>query len=360
MSTKVQRWIDLLAALLGHRMPVTFAELAKDVPAYLDDGSVAAGNPSATLKRMFERDKLELREMGVPIESVGEEGSDESAYRIRTKEFYLPYLGVVSARGVVTPPTVDRYGYRSLQMLAFSPDELEAIGEGVRRVVQLGDRVLADEARSAVRKLAFDLPLGATDGTGDTLLAPPRHGADPRTLALLGDALFRRKRVTFTYHTMHSGTTAERTGEPYGLFFVSGHWYLAARDVEKDALRNFRVSRVRGLRVNTSRALSADYEIPASFSLREHAASRQAWEIGDGDAFEAVVEFTGDTGAVRAAAALGEPDASAPSLRRFTVRRADSFARWILSLAGEARPLAPASLVEEYESLVARTRAVYA
>jgi predicted DNA-binding transcriptional regulator YafY len=159
---------------------------------------------------------------------------------------------------------------------------------------------------------------------------------------------------------MNRDATETREAEPYGLFFSSGHWYLAARDVEKDALRNFRVSRVRGLRVNTSRALSADYEIPASFSLREHAASRQAWEIGDGDAFEAVVEFTGDTGAVRAAAALGEPDASAPSLRRFTVRRADSFARWILSLAGEARPLAPASLVEEYESLVARTRAVYA
>jgi predicted DNA-binding transcriptional regulator YafY len=360
MSTKVQRWIDLLAALLGHRMPVTFAELAKDIPAYLEDGSVAAGNPSPTLKRMFERDKLELRDMGVPIESVGEEGSDESAYRIRTKEFYLPYLGVVSARGVVSPPSVDRYGYRSLETLAFSSDELEAIVDGVRRVVQVGDPVLAEEARSAVRKLAFDLPLGATDGSADALLAPPRRYADPRALASLGDALFRRKRVAFTYHTMHSGITAERSTEPYGLFFVSGHWYLAARDVEKDALRNFRVSRIEGLRVNSSRALTPDYEIPATFSLREHAASRQAWEIGDGDAFEAVVEFTGDTGVARAAAALGESDASAPSLRRFTVRRPDSFARWILSLAGDARPLAPASLVDEYASLVERTRGVYA
>jgi proteasome accessory factor B len=359
MSAKVQRWIDLLAALLGHRMPVTFAELAKDVPAYLEDGSVAAGNPSPTLKRMFERDKLELRDMGVPIESIGEEGSDESAYRIRTKEFYLPYLGVVSARGVLSPPSVDRYGYRSLETLAFSSDELEAICEGVRRVVQVGDPVLVEEARSAVRKLAFDLPLGATDGSADALLAPPRRRADPRALASLGDALFRRKRVEFTYHTMHSGTTAARAAEPYGLFFVSGHWYLAARDVEKDALRNFRVSRIEALRVNTSRALTPDYEIPPTFSLREHAASRQAWEMGDGDAFEAVVEFIGDTGAARAAAALGQADASSPLLRRFTVRRADSFARWILSLAGDARPLSPASLVDEYESLIERARAVY-
>ena len=107
MSTpKIQRWIDLLAALLGHRLPATFSELARDVPAYLADGSVSADSPSASLKRMFERDKLELREQGVPIESIGEDGSEESAYQLRTKDFYLPYLGIVSARGIDRPATV--------------------------------------------------------------------------------------------------------------------------------------------------------------------------------------------------------------------------------------------------------------
>lgn len=359
-APKVQRWIDLLAALLGHRMPVTFEVLAKDVPAYLADGSVVAGNPSATLKRMFERDKVELRELGVPILSIGEEGSDESAYTLRTKDFYLPYLGIVSARGIERPTTVDRYGYRSLETLAFEPDELEAIVEGARRVLQVGDPVLAEEARNAVKKLAFDLPLGATDGPGDALLVPPRKRADPRVLATLGDALFRRKRVSFSYHTMGTGSSADRSAEPYGLFFVSGHWYLAARDVEKDALRNFRVSRIDALKVNGAKAGTADYEIPRSFSLREHAQSRQAWEIGDGDAFEAVVEFTGDTGAVVAAAALGRPDDSSASLRRFKVRRADSFARWLFSFAGDATPVSPAALVDEYASLVERTRTIYA
>lgn len=356
---KVQRWIDLLAALLGHRMPVTFEELARDVPAYLADGSVAAGNPSATLKRMFERDKVELRELGVPIESVGEEGSDESAYRLRTKEFYLPYLGIVSERGIERPTTVDRYGYRSLETLAFEPDELEAIVEGARRVAQAGDPVLAADARSAVRKLAFDLPLGATDGPGDALLVPPRPRADPRVLSTLGDALFRRKRVSFVYHTMGSGSSAARTAEPYGLFFVNGHWYLAARDVEKDALRNYRVSRVEALRVNGAHPGTLDYEIPASFSLKEHAGSRQAWELGDGDSFEAVVEFAGDSGAVAAAAALGRADDASTSLRRFEVRRPDSFARWLFSFAGDATPVSPAALVEEYARLVERTRAIY-
>jgi proteasome accessory factor B len=359
-APKVQRWIDLLAALLGHRMPVTFMELAKDVPAYLADGSAAAGSPSATLKRMFERDKLELLELGVPILSIGEEGSDESAYTLRSKDFYLPYLGIVAGRGIERPTTVDRYGYRALETLAFEPDELEAIVEGTRRVSQVGDPVLAEEARNAVRKLAFDLPLGAADGPGDAVLVPPRRRADTKVLATLGDALFRRKRVTFSYHTMGPDASANRSTEPYGLFFVSGHWYLAARDVEKDALRNFRVSRIAALKINSAKALTADYTIPRGFSLRQHAQSRQAWEIGDGDAFEAVVEFTGDSGAVLAAAALGRPDESSASLRRFKVRRADSFARWLFSFAGDATPVSPAALVEEYASLTERTRTVYA
>lgn len=177
---------------------------------------------------------------------------------------------------------------------------------------------------------------------------------------MLGDALFRRKRVTFTYHTIGSGTSAERAVEPYGLFFVSGHWYLAARDVAKDELRNFRVSRMRALAVNAARAGSADYEIPASFSLKAHAGSRQAWELGDGDSMDAVVEFTGESGAVAAAKALGQPDDGAASLRRFPVRRLDTFARWLFSFAGDATPVAPAALVEEYASLARRTRAVYA
>lgn len=358
-DSKVQRWIDLLAALLGHRMPVTFKQLARDMPAYLVDGSVAADEPSATLKRMFERDKAELLRFGIPIDSIGEEGSDESAYVLRTREFYLPYLAIVSERGIVRPTTVDHYGYRSLATLTFEPDELEVIVEGARRAAQAGDPVLADEARNAVRKLAFDLPLGATDGPGGAVIATPRQRAEPRVLATLGDALFRRKRVTFRYQAMGAAAGAERSVEPYGLFFVSGHWYLAARDVEKKALRNFRVSRVEAAAVNKSRAGTADYDIPADFSLREHAQSRQAWEIGDGDAFEATVEFSGVSGAVRAAAALGRADEANASRRRFQVRRADSFARWLFSFAGDATPIAPPTLVSEYAAIVRSTRAVY-
>ena len=361
-ETKVQRWIDLLAALLLNRAPVTFRELAKDVPAYLADGSVQAGRPSATVKRMFERDKDELLEQGVPIQTVGEKGDERAAYLIRAKDFYLPYLGVVSTRGVKHPAKVDRYGYHSLETLAFEPDELEAIAAGAQRAIHAGDPILAEHTRSALRKLAFDLPLGTTDGGAAELIVPPANRADPHTLASLGKALFHRKQTTFLYHSMGgmgAEQGAERRANPYGLFFLNGYWYLVAQDLEKHALRNFRVSRISRVYVNKAKPGTSDYQIPADFSLRDHARSRQAWEIGDGDVYDGIVEFTGNTGATVAAAALGQPVDSSPSRRRFQIRRTDSFARWLLSLAGEARPVEPPALVSEYATILQQTRTLY-
>lgn len=361
-NNKLHRWLDLLAALLARRAPATFVELAREIPGYLADGTVAENKPSDTLKRMFERDKLEMRELGIPILSIGDEGESETAYQLKRADFYLPYLAIMSDRGVQAPDKVDRYGYHSLATLAFEPDELEAIRDGAQRVIQAGDPALTDDVRNALRKLAFDLPLGATDGPPDAgaiIVSLPTRG-DSKTLVALGDALFARKLVSFAYHAMGAAQASERTVEPYGLFFLNGHWYLAARDPAKDAIRNFRVSRVMNAVVNAKRAGTADYDIPASFVLREHARSRQAWEIGDGEGFEAVVEFRGTTGAVMAAAALGKPQGDSASRRQFDVRRMDSFARWLLAFSGDAVPVAPASLVAEYAMLVDRTRALYA
>lgn len=358
-SKKTQRWLDLLAALLSHHYPVTFEELARDVPAYDMRGAEGDKKKLASVKRMFERDKVDLLEQGVPLISLSEPDEGEYKYQLRSKDFYLPYLGIATSRGLKVTPKVDAYGYRSLAKLGFEPDELEAVAEGARLVSQAGDPTLVDDVRSALRKLAFDLPLGATEGPDDSLIVHPRNRAEPSALVTLGDALFHRKRVSFQYHGMEARQETERTCEPYGLFFLSGHWYLAARDTAKDALRNFRVSRMANVQVNKKEAQSSDYTIPTSFSLREHARSREAWEIGDGDSYEAVVEFHGETGAAIAAAALGRADPSSPSFRHFHVRRTDSFARWLLTFAGEAKPISPSALLTEYAKLVQQTRALY-
>jgi predicted DNA-binding transcriptional regulator YafY len=140
---------------------------------------------------------------------------------------------------------------------------------------------------------------------------------------------------------------------------MGAHWYIVARDVEAAVVKNFRVNRIVSAKMNPAKSATSDYTIPASFNLREHARSRQAWELGEGDSIIAEVEVRGTSGATVAAAGLGHAVAGDDSRKTFTVRRPDVFARWCLSFAGEIVPVAPASIVAEYDRQRAETRALY-
>lgn len=364
---KVQRWVDIVASLLARRYPISFKELSKEVPAYMEydgDSSRYEAEPEVkkkdvAVKRGFERDKDELKAFGVHIESVSGQGAADFLYRLRTTEFYLPYLAFTSPRGVDHPERVNHHYYQSLATLAFDPDELLAVAHAAARARALGDPLLATEVDMAMRKLAFDLPLDAAAPDPTTSLAAPRAIADPATLATLGEALAIRRPVSFSYRTMGTDTVATREVEPYGLSFVGGHWYLVGRDLEKAAIRNFRVSRIAKPKMTGEPDDVPLYEIPKEFSLREHARSRHAWELGDGDATIVEVDFAGVSGAARAAAELGTPVAGDPSRRSFRVRRLDAFARWLLSFAGEARPVGPEALIIEVRRIANETLGVY-
>ena len=368
---KLQRWVDLLAALLIRHRHAPFDELSKDVPGY----DLANGQKESVL-RTFERDKDELRRFGVPIDTVKDSDGNTLGYRLERKAFYLPYLMLAGQERASHGPTrIDHEGYRSLETLAFEPDELDAIIEAAARVRALGDPILAGEAEAAIRKLALDLPLGAVfdDAAAaapvvfakrmmriEPTIVPPRRVPDVTVFERLSDALARRKVVTFDYFSMERGERSRREVEPYGLFFVSAHWYLAGRDVGHDALRNFRLSRVSRVEVNTKKSQTHDYDLPADFSLREHAKAREPWEIGDGHATPAIVEFIATTGATRAALELGRPVEGNSSRRQFDVRRLDAFARWVLSFGGDARPIDPPELRAECERVATETLARYA
>lgn len=370
-APKLQRWTDLIAALLRRNYPATFEELSRDVPAYADESK-----KRDAVMRMFERDKDELRAFGIAIETVPfeDDAGEASGYRLDRKGFYLPYLSLAAreGKGESTPRKPDKYGYRALVSLIIEPDELAVIVEAAARVRALGDPVLAEEAKSAMRKLSFDLPIPG-EAHDMALLAPMRALEQPsvrelgyyrpapsrNVFEILNDALARRKRVRFHYRSMGSDTTSLRQIEPYGLFFLSSHWYLAGRDAEKSELRNFRLSRISDAEINPARSQTADYAIPPGFDLRDHARSRQAWEIGDGAGQDALVEFRDATSAAKAASRLGIAVEGPGDRRRFKFRRIDSFARWLLSFGGEAIPLEPAELVSEFEAQVRATHAVY-
>lgn len=350
-APKLRRWIDLLAALLRRHYPVPFEEIIAEVPAY------QSGTRTAR-RRMFERDKDELRAYGIPIQTVSDAGGEVVGYKLSRREFYLPYLSLMVDGRPRPPKTVDRDGFRALEHLAFEPDELAAIVHAAGRIESLGNPVLSADAKSAVRKLAADLPVDAAR-TPTEVVAPGRPAASGEIFDVVSEALQRKKRLAIDYHTMSTDTTARRVVEPYGLFFLGHHWYLAGRDPDADAVRNFRVSRIARAEVNPKLPGKPDFEVPAGFRLREHARSRQAWELGDGGGAAVEVEFRRDTGAAAAAAGLGARVEGAPHRRVFQVRRADAFARWLLPLGDAAVIVAPEAAREEYARQARATLAIY-
>ena len=359
-ASKTQRWLDLVAALLVRHYGATFEQLTADVPGYRHDGTPKG---QASAKRTFERDKDELRALGVPIESETQPGDEHEAeahrYRLASSDFYLPFVSA-TAPGVAAPARPTRgVGYGALATVNLAFDELEALARAGDRARSLGDPVLAMEAEEALRKLAFDQPLAvAADGTVHVTASVPQGQRD--TQKAISNALRRRKQLTFDYHSFERDEMGRRAAEPYGLVLQGGHWYLVARDTTANALRLFRVSRMSGAVARAQQPNSHDYVIPADFSLAEHAQSREAWELGDGDAVDVVVRFREVTGALRPALALGTPVRGRPGHRRFRVRRPAAFVRWLLSFAGTATPVAPPGVVAEWKSAVRATAALYA
>ena len=349
-KAKLQRWIDLLAALLSRSFPTPFEELRRDVPAY-------TATELDSLMRMFERDKDELRAFGVPIETVTLGDPPQTGYRLRRQDFYLPFLALAGSGRAPARAAVPPDGYRALGRLAFEPDELAVVAAAAARVRALGDPLLSADVDDAMRKLAFDLPPDTPRPDSDEHVLA--ETVDEKTFAALGRAVLDRKIVSFNYHAMSADEIKRREVEPYGLAFLGARWYLVARDRQHGKLRSYRLSRMASVKPNRARAQSADYDIPATFSLEGHARSPDAWHLGEDAIIEAVVEFRGSSGAVRQGMKLGAAVRGSPGQRRFQVRRPDTFARWILAFGGDAIPVEPPALVDRFHAIARETLQLY-
>jgi predicted DNA-binding transcriptional regulator YafY len=220
---KVERLVNLIALLLDTRRPLTLDQVAELVPGYEASGE--------SLRRMFERDKEELRGLGVPVERAPIDAwGTEEGYFIDPEAYGMPELDL-------------------------APDE--------RAALALAARAWSGATRdpAAVAGLA---KLDLDPGAGPDALRANLDGASPRLASLL-EAVSGRKRIAFGYRPP-GRPAAERTLDPYALVHRRGTWYVVGHDADRGALRSFRVSRietdVRKLR-GTSRG--PDFEVPAGF-----------------------------------------------------------------------------------------------
>lgn len=224
-ADRTERLLNLLFALMASARPVPKHVLREAIDAYRESPSDEA------FERMFERDKDELRGMGVPVETV--EGADGlggiEGYRVAADDYALPEVG-------------------------FTADELAVLGLAARVWEQAS---LGPAAQRAVRKLE-------SLGTGAVVDGPvgieTRVSTAEPSFPVLLDALRSRRAVRFAYRKPGDELPEDREVQPWGVASRRGHWYLVGHDVGRGAPRVFRVSRIVGTAVATGAA--GAYAVP--------------------------------------------------------------------------------------------------
>ncbi|MGV9307233.1 MULTISPECIES: helix-turn-helix transcriptional regulator [unclassified Nonomuraea] len=225
---KTERLLNLVICLLATHRPLSAEQIRHAVPGYDRDGDEA-------FQRMFERDKNELREIGIPIEVHRDPWEDEPGYRIQREAYELPDI-------------------------TLEPDEAAVLGLAAR-VWQRAS--LAEAASGALLKLrAGGVATDAGPGEALELRVETRDPSFPS----LWEAVRDRRVVRFDYRPAAGETVRTRTIEPWGVISRRGKWYVAGFDRDRQAPRVFRLSRICGPVAPMGRP--GTVEVPQGVDLR--------------------------------------------------------------------------------------------
>lgn len=247
MSAKTERLVNLTVALLTSRRPLTFAELRRRMGEW-QDGS------QESMRRKFERDKDELRRLGVPIETT-EDFDGEAAYRIDRQAYALPevelsvqQMTVLAVAFQLVEGGAEQLTFSRLAALAPDPDEVSA-------------------------------------PTGVTVRPTPLDPVQPLAAAIVDGRV-----VRFT-HRKPTGDETEREVEPRALMARRGTWYLRGHDRTRGDARVFRTDRIVGEVTTTGETfeppadgddaeqLAALFELPPDIDVRLMVRHGDEWEV---------------------------------------------------------------------------------
>lgn len=353
--TKTERWLNLLAFLLAHRSAVTREEILSQVADYSDDWNSGDDTKRESTRRKFERDKRELRELGVTFEThkVVPEHEDQEieAYLLKPKDFYLPYLSVRAGKGGARP--------YPLPSVALEPSELPVLRRAAERVAQLAGTPLGAAAQSALRKLSFDIPEAGV-GDEERAINAPTPPAFEQHFALLREAVERRRAVRCRYYTIGRDAEESRVVEPYGLMLSWGYWYCVGRSRERDAMRVFRVDRMKS--VSGIEGSKGDFAVPKDFTIAAYL-NRAPWELSEKKAVTVRVRIAFPQSRWVIGERLGKVTKrvtdDAGSEFEFEVRAVDAFVRWLLPLGRHVEVLSPPSIRKRLDDARALLRALY-
>lgn len=337
--------MNLLIALRAARGWTDRDALRRSIVQYAELDDVA-------FDRQFSRDKATLEELGIAISSTAWDD---------------PFTGDTG------------YGYRideadyALTQLDFTPAEAAVVS-----VAQslLSGTALAADARSALNKLrglgdAFAAPDAAQDPAADAGAQAEAHV--PTTIAgtafaELLRAVSDRRAVVFEYRPP-GREPARRTLEPYALLTRGDRSYVVGRDVHRDDLRTFRLSRITGRVSRAPRRSDGDYRVPDDFSASAALPDPRTPEAAGAvaaTAHEAVLAVAPGRGVPLREAARDTPPpvpAESPSIPAgwdvvcVGVEDLEAFARRLLDFSPSVVVLGPPALIRAHVEALRRTEA---
>jgi proteasome accessory factor BC len=304
---------------MAERRPITARDVKSNVEGYSEMSDEA-------FARRFYSDRAELLALGVPLQSQRDEFTGEELYTLRSEQYFLPQLELEN-------------------------DELAALNTALYLLE--GKFAYAEPLRLALQNLAlgrpgFAEPPSATAHRVEVL--DPDYS--PGRLAKLEGAISKQRTVKFDYWSISRDVESERTLNPFALLPDNGVWYVVGHDLDRDDLRTFRVSRIRGdIRFATRR--ERDFRIPADFDI-EQFRGRPPWQIGD-IVGEARIEVGGDT-AWWVQRAYGTTGRLEDDVWITDYSSLEQLSSWVLRQDGRAIPLEPEELRREVASSLRRVR----
>ena len=234
VSRKIERLINLTIALLATKRYLTKSEIFRTVDGY-------EGSPE-TKERMFERDKDDLRSLGIAIEvgSFDPLFNDESGYRIKSENYQLDL-------GEVTPTEIS--------LLSLAADAWQGAA-------------FADAAQSAILKLSS---IGVHSDPIEIPALSPKLSNSSKDLETVTTAIANSEFLIFTYLSAKL-EPQERSIIPFALSNKAGFWYVTGVDQEQQEVRTFRVDRMQG--AIEMKENKEPFEFPVDFQLDQQDSSQ--------------------------------------------------------------------------------------
>jgi len=321
-TDKLIRQLSLVAFLMAERRAITARDVKSNVEGYSEMSDEA-------FARRFYSDRAELLALGVPLQSQRDEFTGEELYTLRSEQYFLPKLELEN-------------------------EELAALQTALYLLE--GQFAYAEPLRLALQNLALGRP-GFAEARGATaqrvaVLDPDYSPEMPGRLAKLEGAISKQRTVRFEYWSISRDDHAERTFNPYALYNERGRWYVIGKDLDRDAERTFRVSRIEG-EIKFATRRERDFRTPADFNIGDRL-GRPEWQIGELIG-EARIEVRGDT-AWWVQRAYGSAAGLEDGVFVTEYSSIPQLASWVLRQDGRAVPLEPETLRREVAASLRRVR----